>query len=301
MSGRAVRLDVVADYFEGFFPPTKVSPLPPVASKRTFTKAICSALTDRYSRIELESVLPEELRLEWSRTGADPGQADTKADLVKGYVEDWSIAGLASLARQLSTYADIYEVNQEQLASLVKVYEQGEGVQGKTKNLIFASTGPKPDLVLRDAVSNDVEVVANADSCLIYDQPLPGDGLKFSNLVAWWAAHPSCPPELEVTAVARHLYQRLAASLASPPEKTLFRAYYARIKDNPDSIALVPQVYLHYDPLDQRTRRASVSGAPLARQRMDFLMLFKRRHSWCRYTSPVAFETGYTATLRPAA
>ena len=27
----------------------------------------------------------------------------------------------------------------------------------------------------------------------------------------------------------------------------------------------------------------------------------KRRHSWCRYTSPVAFETGYTATLRPAA
>ena len=27
----------------------------------------------------------------------------------------------------------------------------------------------------------------------------------------------------------------------------------------------------------------------------------KRRHSGCRYTSPVAFETGYTATLRPAA
>ena len=27
----------------------------------------------------------------------------------------------------------------------------------------------------------------------------------------------------------------------------------------------------------------------------------KRRHSWCRYTSPVAYETGNTATLRPAA
>ena len=27
----------------------------------------------------------------------------------------------------------------------------------------------------------------------------------------------------------------------------------------------------------------------------------KRRHSWCRYASPVAFETGFTATLRPAA
>ncbi|WP_344771661.1 integrase core domain-containing protein, partial [Nocardioides daeguensis] len=27
----------------------------------------------------------------------------------------------------------------------------------------------------------------------------------------------------------------------------------------------------------------------------------KRRHSWCRYTSPVAYETGYTATLPTAA
>ena len=27
----------------------------------------------------------------------------------------------------------------------------------------------------------------------------------------------------------------------------------------------------------------------------------QRRHSWCRYTAPVAYEAGYTATLRPAA
>jgi transposase InsO family protein len=27
----------------------------------------------------------------------------------------------------------------------------------------------------------------------------------------------------------------------------------------------------------------------------------KRRHSWCRYTSPVAYETSYTATLPTAA
>ncbi len=27
----------------------------------------------------------------------------------------------------------------------------------------------------------------------------------------------------------------------------------------------------------------------------------KRRHSWCRYTSPIAYETRYTATLQPAA
>jgi len=27
----------------------------------------------------------------------------------------------------------------------------------------------------------------------------------------------------------------------------------------------------------------------------------KRRHSWCRYTPPTAYETGYTATLPTAA
>lgn len=277
MSDRAARLTLVADYFDGWFRPTEVSPLPVVASKRTLTTAICNALIQRYTRAELDSVLPEELRLDWRRAEAEPDQAETKRDLITGYIEDWSIAQLASLAQQLSTYAEIYQLNQEQLASLVKAYEQGDGVQGKTKNLIFASTGPKPDLVLRDAVSNDIEVVANGDTCLIYDQPLPAGGLKFSDLVAWWAAHPSCPPGLDNPGIARHLYQRLAASLASPPEALLFRTYYARFKDNPNVIALVPQVYLHYDPLDQRTRRASANGAPLARQRMDFLMLFSDR------------------------
>lgn len=163
----------MAEQLDGWFRPSEVNPLPAVASKRTLTAAICDSLIQRYTRASLESVLPEELRLEWQRAGAEPGQADTKRDLITGYIEDWSIAQLASLAQQLSTYADIYKLNQEQLASLVEAYEQGEGVQGRTKNLIFASIGPKPDLVLRDAVSNDIEVVANGDTCSIYDQPLP--------------------------------------------------------------------------------------------------------------------------------
>lgn len=267
----------MADYLDGWFRPTEVRPLPAVASKRTLTAAICDALIARYTRTALESVLPEELQLEWRRVGAEAGQAETKRDLIMGYIGDWSIAQLASLAHRLSTYPDIYQLNQEQLASLVDAYEQGDGVQGRTKNLIFASTGPKPDLVLRDAISNDIEVVTNGEDCLIYDHPLPDGGLKFSNLVAWWATHPSCPSDLDDAAIARHLYQRLTASLASPPELMLFRTYYARFKDNPNVTALVPQVYLHYDPHDQRTRRAAKNGTPLARQRMDFLMLFSDR------------------------
>lgn len=299
MNRRRAKLSPVAEYFDGWFRPTDVNALPAVASKRTFTAAICDALIQRYTRVALESVLPEELRLEWRRDGAGPGEAETKRDLITGYIEEWSVAQLASLARRLSTYADIYRLNQEQLASLVNAYEQGDGVQGRTKNLIFASIGPKPDLVLRDAVSNDIEVVANGDACLIYDRPLPDGGLKFSDLVAWWAAHPSCPSDLDDPGIARHLYQRLVASLASPPELLLFRTYYARFKDNPNVIALVPQIYLHYDPLDQRTRRASVSGAPLARQRMDFLMLFSdRKRVVIEVDGKQHYAVGETATPR---
>ena len=47
------------------------------------------------------------------------------------------------------------------------------GVSGAMKNLIFASTGEKPELIFRDAVNNDVEIVKNADKVLIYDRPLP--------------------------------------------------------------------------------------------------------------------------------
>jgi hypothetical protein len=236
------KLVPVAEYFDGWFRPTDVKPLPAVASKRTFTAAICEALLSRYTGAELESVLPEELKLEWRRDGSQCSQAETKRDLITGYIADWSVAELAAFARRLSAYPDIFQLHQEQLAALVNAYEQGDGLLGKTKNLIFASTGPKPDLVLRDAVSNDIEIVATGDTCLIYDHPLPDGGLKFNNLATWWATHPSCPPDLDGPGIARDLYQRLAASLASPPERLLFRTYYERYKGTPDVIALLPQV-----------------------------------------------------------
>jgi hypothetical protein len=34
---------------------------------------------------------------------------------------------------------------------------------GGVKNLIFAANGPKPELVLRDAVNNDVEIARNGE------------------------------------------------------------------------------------------------------------------------------------------
>ncbi|MDX3077874.1 hypothetical protein [Streptomyces sp. MI02-7b] len=144
------------------------------------------------------------------------------------------------------------------------------GPGGQFKNLIFAADGPKPRIVLRDAVNNDVEVVQNAENCLVYDEALPAYGLTWRQMVDWWIRKHQ--PGADEPEAARNLYGRLAASLDSHPERLVFRAYCARYRqpDGFDLPALIPQVYLHYDPY---TRQSPHHAVALARQRMDFLLL----------------------------
>lgn len=140
------------------------------------------------------------------------------------------------------------------------------------KNLIFASTGPKPELIIRDAVSNDVEIVKNADKVLVFDQPLPSGLLSWAQLQAWWAERTNATDDADAK---RTLFIRLQQSVkqtGSPGELLLFRTYYEHFGrlDPGQCPALLPQVYLHYDPY---TRRERGLEQVLARQRMDFLML----------------------------
>jgi very-short-patch-repair endonuclease len=142
------------------------------------------------------------------------------------------------------------------------------GVRGATKNLIFASSGPKPELVLLDALNNDVQITANAQYCLVFEERIPTDGLRWAQLLHWWEVlHPN-----DGATSARNLYKRLRLSLASEPEHVLFKTYYKTFQRSlgPRMPALIPQVYLHFDPMTQRQRKAP---GPLARQRMDFLLL----------------------------
>jgi hypothetical protein len=146
------------------------------------------------------------------------------------------------------------------------------GVDGQLKNIIFASTGPKPRIVFRDAINNVVEVVENTEYCLFYDRPLSEAGLTWAELVDWWRGSNGLEDQDDVEA-ARSLYRRLAASLGSPPERSLFRTYYEHYgsAQGAGQPALLPQVYLHYDP---RTRRERGGGPTvLMRERMDFLLL----------------------------
>ena len=150
------------------------------------------------------------------------------------------------------------------------------GVDGELKNLIFAAHGPKPRIVLKDAINNIIDIVEHGDRCLVYDRPLAAAGLSWGELVSWWSKTPygagaGAEPD-------RSLYRRLLLSLDSEPEKVLFKAYGSRYgQPHADELpALIPQVYLHYDPYTIR-ELGGRDGQVLARQRMDFLLVLPDR------------------------
>ncbi|MFI9010560.1 hypothetical protein ACIGNX_25325 [Actinosynnema sp. NPDC053489] len=152
------------------------------------------------------------------------------------------------------------------------------GVDGELRNLIFASTGPKPEIILKDAINNIVEVTKNAEFCLFYDRSLTDAGLTWGSLVDWWRMKETFDKNTKFADVARSLYGRLFASVKeNPVERILFRTYCERYGSDraAELPALIPQVYLHYDPLT-RTQRAGRTSF-LMRERMDFLLLLPRR------------------------
>lgn len=139
---------------------------------------------------------------------------------------------------------------------------------GRPKNLIFASS-VKPDLRFRDAINNDIEIVSNADKVLVYDRPVGRDGLRWSDLQSWWSEIMRIPNDAEAK---KTLYRRLRECLpeSSPPQANLFDAFYRIFGSAVPSLpALLPEVWLHWDPKTVKERGAQA----LLRFRMDFLLL----------------------------
>jgi len=145
------------------------------------------------------------------------------------------------------------------------------GVAGAPKNLIFASVRTKPDLYFTDAINNDIAIVNKSDA-LIYDRSLSETGLLWPTLADWWQDKHQLPTQAEAS---KSLFLRLREAVLeanSPGEAAIFQIYYARFtKTLGERLpALVPQVYLHYDPRSELQRG---ENRVLVRQRMDFLML----------------------------
>lgn len=140
-------------------------------------------------------------------------------------------------------------------------------ISPKAKNIVFASIGKKPDIVIDDSLSNDIKVIDPDKKCLVYNIPLSSNGVSWDDLVTWWNKGNS---EYNLDD-EKALFERLKLSLDSPPEIMFLRTYYNYIHKLGDNKlpALIPQVYCHYDPKTANMR----NGKIYVHQRMDFLML----------------------------
>ena len=172
-------------------------------------------------------------------------------------------------------HEDGFELREEGKQGGLPIYKTRQiklGVSGKPKYLIFASIGAKPDIVINDTVNMDILINSNSDKCLVYDQLLPDGDLTWKMLVDWWKNYRG-GKSIDDQTNRKELGKRLGDSLQSEPEKYFFKTYFQEFKPilGDNLPALLPQVYLHYDPRHQSTRKQPV----LVRQRMDFLILLR--------------------------
>ncbi|MFE3788188.1 hypothetical protein [Streptomyces goshikiensis] len=225
-------------------------------------EAVAEALWANVKAQDLAAVC-EYLGLTPQQPGEDP--YDSKRSYVRARLQDMDFPALVTVARRVVTeYGD--EALQQVLAPLGL-----HGVSTDMKNLIFAADGPKPRIVLPDSIGNAIRIVENEQYCLVYDRPLGEHGLSWADLAAWWESRQSGTPTTPEQS-RRELHGRLRRSLSgNGAEELVFDAY---VKLGFDVPALIPQVYLHYDPYTVAERQ----GQPvLARQRMDFLILMNHR------------------------
>jgi hypothetical protein len=163
---------------------------------------------------------------------------------------------------------ELREVEHEEGYPAFRVVAKSGVVSGRPKNLIFASPR-KPDIRFLDAITNDIEIASNPADVLVYDRPIPSTGLNWRDLQSWWAETNAIADQEQAK---RSLYKRLLDSLpnSSPPQKAFFEAYFKAFSALiPGLPALLPEVWLHWDPKTVKERGATA----LTRFRMDFLLL----------------------------
>lgn len=240
-------------------------PQPPLPDRVT-VKTVRAAVADALTGAKAYEVADECVRFGMAPPEEDENPWNSKFRYVEQKLRGYSLEQLVALGNRVNE--DYPTPALEHLLSLAGA----SGVAGELKNLIFAAQGPKPKIVLLDAINNDIQITENAENCLVYDRALPAEGLTWRALVAWWAKSEIVDAESEKEAAAA-LYRRLLASMAgNGAEQFLFRKYCSLYGSHGfDLPALIPQVYLHLDPYTKH------KGGTLVRQRMDFLLLLPSR------------------------
>ncbi len=160
--------------------------MPPLVTLVELREAIADAIADNEKAYDVPTIC--------NAFGLAPGDSEEAFTSKRGYVRSRIIAkSLGELVdlgeKLLERYPDT-----EDLVNMIKLFKAtGGGVAGHIKNLIFAADGPKPELVLTDALTNTIEIVENAEHCLVYDLPISQTGLLWKNLVEWWSNKNNLP------------------------------------------------------------------------------------------------------------
>lgn len=142
-----------------------------------------------------------------------------------------------------------------------RVLAINQGTQEPIKNIIFAAKY-KPDIVLDDALSNDIKVV-NANGALIYDQGIPANGISWETLESWYKLLDFDNTEKQMTLLFYNC-------LDSKPEQLFYKAYLSYLNSHGKHIpAIIPQVYMYYDPKTKAQREWQI----FEHQKMDFMMI----------------------------
>jgi len=130
------------------------------------------------------------------------------------------------------------------------------------RNLVFATIG-KPDLVFVDVTQGIVGDVSR--NALVFTTAPSSSVLTYGELAAWW----------KEVGDSEKLSDRLYRSRGSEAEGKVFKFYAEKfVPHNPVERgrypALLPQVWLHFDPVTLQGRKGK---KVLPRQRMDYMML----------------------------
>jgi very-short-patch-repair endonuclease len=221
----------------------------------------------------------------------DTVRGDRRSKVMEYYASiDWSnLHDVQKFLKAVGIVLAQSYVKEDQKAQLRQICEdEGLVIDGHTvrfggmrsgsqiKNIIFAANGPKPEIVLSDAIENEIQIVANAQYCVIYDRPILAHGLLWKDMVEWWRGLRGMQNLVDIE-TSRELYKRLALSLDSEPEKFFMSQYFKVYHDKLGEKlpALIPQVYFHYDPYTLKQLKGTKR---LPRQRMDFLLLLPGHH-----------------------
>lgn len=126
--------------------------------------------------------------------------------------------------------------------------------------LIFGASKTKPDIVIKDVLEGNLSILNDSD-ILVYSDKI-GKSLIYSDFKKWWQNNSNkynwYKPEKQMNEIELKV-------------QCFYKDKYGQDDKNP---VLIPQVYLHYDPLNKKIRKLSNKDAGIKFQRMDFLIIF---------------------------